>query len=130
LSEVIATKTGTLLAKFDVSAEKVLAEMGKIAFTDPCKDPCKLFNADGSPKDLKDLDEDTAAAISAFDVVELGDASRDDQKLAFSRVRKIKLADKLKALELLARYHKLLTDKVENSGRTTLEMLVCNSVSD
>jgi phage terminase small subunit len=122
----LALKSGELLNRYDVSAERVLEELGRIAFADPRK----FFNADGSPKDLIDLDGDTAAAVSAFEVVDLFDGSRGDQKPVIGLVRKVKFADKLKALELLARYHKLLTDRVEHPRRLTLEELVCGTIDD
>ena len=47
------------------------------------------------------------AAVSAFEVVELFDGAKGDQKRIIGLVKKVKLADKLKALELLLRYHEM-----------------------
>ena len=51
--------------------------------------------------------------ISGFDFVTLYDGN-GDQKHAFGQLRKIRLSDRLKALEMLGRHQKLFTDKVEH----------------
>jgi phage terminase small subunit len=64
--------------------------------------------------DFNDLTRDQAAAIQEITVDEYmvgsGEAAREVRKTKF------KLADKRGALELLARHHKLLTDKLEVSA--------------
>jgi phage terminase small subunit len=109
----IAKKLGKRTEKLEISGEKVLAEIAKIAFLDPRK----FFNPDGSPRDIADLDDDTAACVAGLEVVEMFDGSQGDQKHVTGLVKKIKLSDKLKALELYGRYHKLFTDKLEATGK-------------
>jgi hypothetical protein len=62
-----------------------------------------------------------------MDVVELFDGSQGDQKHVTGLVKKIRLADRIRCLELLGRYQKLFTDRVEHTGKVTLENLVCGS---
>jgi phage terminase small subunit len=50
--------------RLDLSADRVLQEIAKIAFFDPRK----LFNQDGSLKNINELDADTAAAIAGFEI--------------------------------------------------------------
>jgi phage terminase small subunit len=126
VAQRIAPKHGQRLEKLEISADRVVAEIGRIAFFDPRK----LFNEDGSPRDIKDLDDDTASAVAGLEVVELFDGSEGDQKHVTGLMKKIKLADKLKALELAGRYLKLFTDKVEHSGTVSLEQLVCGGDED
>ena len=76
-------------------------------------DPRKLFDEKGNMKDIPDLDADTARIISGFDFVTLYDGD-GDQKHAFGQLRKIRLRDSLKALDLEGRHQKLFTDKVEH----------------
>lgn len=118
VSELIAKKTQKVCEKFDVSAEKVLQEISKLAFFDPRK----LFNADGSPKGIHELDDETAAAVAGLDVSEIY-----NDKGPIGLLKKYKLADKGQNLERLGRYLKLFTDKMEHSGKVTLEDLISNN---
>lgn len=97
--------------KLEITAERVLAELARLAFFDPRK----LFNADGSPKQIHDLDDDTAAAVAGLEVNELFEG-QGEQKHIYGLVKKIKIADKGAALERLGRHLKLFTDRVEVSG--------------
>ena len=117
------TKSEELTAEYDISAKWVLNELAKIARCDPRK----FFNKDGSPKDITALDDVSAAGVSGFDVVELFDGSQGDQKHVTGLVKKIKLSDRIRALELLGKHQAAFTDKVEHSGKVTLEDLVCGS---
>jgi phage terminase small subunit len=123
---MLSAKSGELMKRYDVLAERALEELYKIAFADPRK----LFNADGSPKNLTDLDSDTAAAISAFEVVDLFDGSQGDQKRIIGSATKAKFANKLKALELILRYQILQKDRIEHPRPLTLEELVCGVRKD
>lgn len=108
----IAKRQAKRLEKNEITADRVLAEISKMAFFDPRK----CFNADSSAKQIPELDDDTAAAIAGFEFIELFEGTGDD-KHAFGILKKFKLADKISALTLLARNLKLLTDKVEATGK-------------
>ena len=90
--------------KLEITAERVLAEIAKLAFFDPRK----LFDDDGKPIHVSRLDDDTAAAVAGLDVVTTG-----NQEVGLADVLKIKLADKGQNLERLGRHLKLFTDKKE-----------------
>jgi phage terminase small subunit len=93
--KALVAKFGALVnKKHDFSVERTLTEIARCAFVRP---PL-LFRSDGTLKRLDELDEDTAAAIAG---VEVG---------ARGKLKKVKLTDKLRALELLARYHKLFSE--------------------
>lgn len=98
--------------KLDISAERVLQEIAKMAFVDARK----FFNADGTIKPVTELDDDTAAALQGFDVEKLYQHFAKGAAQETGTVSKIKIADKTKSLELLGRHLKLFTDKVEVSG--------------
>lgn len=72
----------------------VLDELAKIAFFDPRK----LFNEDGSMKDVQELDDDTAAALVSMDAVSSMGAEGPVE------TRKIRLVNKNQALEHLAKH--------------------------
>jgi phage terminase small subunit len=113
VSEVIAQKTDQRLQKLGLSADRVLLEIARIATLDMRK----LFNSDGSPKDILTLDDDTAAAIASFEAVELFDGSQGDQKHVTGLVKKVKAWDKLRALELYGKYkdHAWWKESVEHN---------------
>lgn len=78
-----------------VTLDQVVREAARLALFDPRK----LFNADGTPKSIQDLDDDTAACIAGLDVVSMG--SGDD---AISTVLKYKLAPKGQAIDTLMKH--------------------------
>lgn len=97
-------------SKAGITAERVLNEIAKMAFFDPRK----LFDDQGKPIHVSQLDDDTAAAVAGLDVVQLG-----NQDVGYAEVLKVKLADKARSLEMLGRHLKLFTDKVEHSGEVS-----------
>lgn len=94
-------------AKLEITAERVLQEIARLAFFDPSK----LYDEHGRPRPVHKLDEDTRRAIAGVEIDEVGGG---DKPLVVTR--KVKLADKGANLERLGRHLKLFTDKVEISG--------------
>jgi hypothetical protein len=80
-------------------------------------DPRRLFDSHGRVKPISEWSEADAWAITGLDVVRRnldgGDGHTDT-------IVKIRLADRGKYVELAARHHGLLTDKVEVQGTDTL----------
>jgi phage terminase small subunit len=95
-------------AKLELRNEDTLRAIANDAF----RDPRKLFEK-GTMKDIEDLDLETAQLITGFDFVNLYEGE-GEQKHCFGQLRKIRLSDRLKALEMLGRHQKLFTDKVEH----------------
>lgn len=92
----------------EVNADRVLREYARIGFFDIRK----IFNDDGSMKPIGELGDDEAAVIAGVEVSEI----RDGDGMVIGQLKKIKLADKLGALNALARHLGLLNDKVVVSG--------------
>ena len=69
----------------------------------------RLFDQDGTLLPPSALDESTAATIASFEVQSRGDGGTRPT----STVTRVRLADRLRALELLAKYFGLLKDRVE-----------------
>ena len=114
--DAIAAKLGKVCGKLEISAQRVLEELAKLAFYDPGD----FFESDGSLKGIKELDADTRRAIAGLEVTELFEgkdvADGPQQKTVYGLLKKIKLTDKRAALELLGKYLKLFTDRSEISG--------------
>lgn len=99
-----------------ISTERVLQEYARVAFADlRC-----LVDDNGHPIPLQDLDDDTAAALAGVELEVIGDV---DGPLKTTR-HKYKVADKLKALEILAKRLKLFEDttNLNLSGEVKVEM--------
>ena len=94
------------------SKERILAELSRIAFGN-ATDVADWQQGTVILKDSADLSEDVTATITEINEIPLrGGGSR----------LQIKRADKLKALELLSKYHGLLTDKCELSGHVDVQL--------
>lgn len=113
-------KRGT---RTEITADRVLEEIAKLAFFDPRK----FFNSDGSPIPIQDLDDNTAMALSGIDVLEEFEGSGND-RVFVGYTKKFKLTDKKASLELLGRHLKLFTDKVEHTGKIEVESLTDDDI--
>lgn len=107
------------LKRHQVTVDRTVAEYGKLAFLDIGK----AFFPDGTLRPLNEMDADTRAAISGFEVVEL---NTQEENIS-SQVKKIKFVDKKGALDSLAKFLGIFVDKVEHSGTMTLGQLVLDS---
>jgi len=95
----------------EITQDEVLRELGRLGFFDPRK----LFHADGKPKDITELDDDTAACIAGLDVQEVYEGYGEDREFV-GYIKKYKLTDKKGSLELIGRHLGMFKDKVEMSG--------------
>lgn len=94
-------------ARTNVTQDRVLQEVARLAFLDIRK----AFNLNGTLKPLHEMDDDTAAALAGLDAIEL---SEDGSPVG--SIKKLKLADKKGALELLMRHMGMLNDKMRMQG--------------
>ena len=99
--------------KLDLSTEKVLFELSRVGFSNML-DYIKTTEDGGAYVDLSNLTQEQAAAIQEVTV----DEYTEGRGKAARRVKrtKFKLADKIRALELLGKYLKLFTERVEVGG--------------
>ena len=104
------------LRSADLSATRVLQEISRIAFVSiGC-----FFDEKGNLKPLTQLTREESACLASMEVV-LKKAQSGDGIV--DRVHKIKLWDKLKALEILAKHFALLTERVEESGEIVVRWM-------
>ena len=98
--------------KLDLSAEKVLAELMKLAFSNML-DYMRVDENGAFVLDFSNLTREQAVPIQEYTVDATGGTGDGERKLVM-RTR-FKLADKTRALELLGKHFKLFTDLIEHS---------------
>ncbi|HWQ76568.1 MAG TPA: terminase small subunit [Syntrophomonas sp.] len=96
----------------EITADRVLQEYARLGFFDPRK----LFNDDGSPKGIHELDDETAAVLAGLDVIEIWEGKGEDRHFV-GYLKKYKLADKKGALDSIARHLGMFNDRLEFSGQ-------------
>lgn len=101
IRDAVAAGQAGRLEQVGLTATRVLEELSRIAFSDIRG----LFDDRGNPKPIHQVTDEHAAAIGAFTVL----TSRDGETTAF----RIRLWDKVRALELLAKHVGLLADRVD-----------------
>ena len=94
-----------------ITADNVLREIHRLASFDPRK----LFHPDGTPKQIHELDDDTAACIGGMEITSKTSAD-DPDKPELICVNKLKVWDKNAALEKLCKYLGLSIERREISG--------------
>lgn len=82
-----------------ITLERTLREIARLAFFDPRR----MFDKDGHPLPIHQLDDDTAAVVAGLDVLEEWEGSGEDRRLV-GHVKKWKLGDKNSALEKLMKH--------------------------
>lgn len=100
VSAAIAAQMDRRQKRTEVTQDRVVEELARIALLDVRQ----FYDEAGNLRDIHELPEQTAAALRGMDVViESGG----------ERVRKIHLADKVKALELLGRHMGMFDDRLK-----------------
>lgn len=79
-----------VLEKFELTTERTLREIARLAYSDPRK----FYNADGTLKQIHELDDDTAATIASVELDEI-----KAEGVVIGITRKVKQWDKNAALE-------------------------------
>jgi phage terminase small subunit len=96
IAAAIAAAKAERSGRMMITAERVLTELARLAFIDIGQ----IFNDDGSMKPLSEMEEDARRAIVGLEVSEI----RDNDGVVIGYIKKIKLADKLSALEKLGKH--------------------------
>jgi phage terminase small subunit len=86
----IARTRGAALTAADLTIERTLREVARLAFFDPRK----LYDEEGKLKAVHELDDDTAAALAGVEVDEIG-----VEGVVIGQTKKLKHCDKNAALE-------------------------------
>jgi len=102
-------------ARTQITQDRVLQELGRIAFVDPRK----FFDSKGKLIPVADLDEDTARAVGGLDYHaewETSKDSKDESKEVMGSTTKIKLIDKRGALDSIGKHLGMFIERRE-TGR-------------
>jgi len=109
IKKYIKTKLKSREDRTEITQDRVLKEIARIAFLDPRK----FFDDNGNLIQIKDLDDDTAAVLAGFDITAYTSKGED----AMTEItKKIKHVDKKGALELLCRHLGMLNDRINIEG--------------
>lgn len=103
-------------AKLDITVEKVLGELAKLGFSN-MQDYIVVSDDGYAYADLSKLTREQAAAIQEITTDTYTERTGEGDETRVVKKCKFKLADKRGSLELLGKYLKLFTDKVEVSGK-------------
>jgi len=114
VAKAVAARKKKMAEANDVSANRVIEELRRVGFLN-ARD---LFDAEGNLIPVNKLPEAVAAAIHPTEVVQRNLAAGDG---VTDRVHRIRVHDKLKALELLGKKLGLFVEKVEHSGGISLQ---------
>lgn len=117
--QAIQEKEKIVASRCEVNTENVLREASALAFSDIRK----LFNTDGSPKSMNEIDDATAAAIKSIEVGQMMSEGK-----VIGRMCKIKLWDKNSAQERLFK-HLRLFDKDNSQEANALKSVAVSFVS-
>lgn len=107
VSKVVAREQANFLSAASVTTERTLLELARIAY----HDIRALYDDEGQLKPVTDLTADIAAAIAGVEQEDIF-GSQDGKKVQTGRVRKVRMANKNQALEMLAKIQKM----VEGAG--------------
>lgn len=118
VSEYIKARQQELQKKTEITQERVLAEYAKLAFFDVRK----MFDDDGKPLDITQLDGETAAALVGLDVQDAYEGFGED-RVFIGYTKKYKLADKKGALDSLARHLGMFEDKLKIEGAALVQIV-------
>lgn len=103
----ISAAQATRSRRTEITADRVVEELARVAFFDLRR----VFRPNGTLIPVAELPEDVSAALVSVDLATVAKGEG-----AVEHIAKIKTADKLRALEALARHLGMFRDRVEVSG--------------
>jgi phage terminase small subunit len=113
VSAAIQESRQVVLKRLDITKDRILKELARIGFSDLRN----VLTSGGNLIDPQDWDDDTAAAISSIEVVsntQVGKDEDEDAPAIVERTHKIKVWDKLSALEKLGKYRGMWDEKPQD----------------
>jgi phage terminase small subunit len=101
--------------KCEITAEKVLKRLWRIANADLAQ----FYDRNGNLKNVHDIPKTHRFALMGIEIDEIWNGLGQD-RIRTGETKKIKIADKIRALELLGRHLKMFTDNVEITENTSI----------
>jgi phage terminase small subunit len=123
VKDLIDQLTAERAKKLGLSADRILEELGRMAFANML-DYVGVQEGGDAYVDLSKLTREQAASIQEITVDEYTEG-RGDQARQVKRTR-FKLADKRGSLELLGKHLKMFTDKIEHGGEVREYRIITN----
>jgi phage terminase small subunit len=117
IQERIAELRAAISSDTGISARRVLEEYAKIAFFDIRK----IYNDDGSLRNVCDFDADSAAAVCGIECV-AEKTTAGEETIISGTVRKVKLNDKLRALQDVAKHIGLFEKDNQQKSALTVSL--------
>lgn len=114
ISAAIAQGKAKQLEKADLSAVRILEELRRLALSDARG----LFDVNGNLKPIHELTDEQAASIASVEVVKKNLTTGDGE---IDTVVKVKVWDKPRSLEMLAKHFGLLVEQVNHGGVVTVQ---------
>lgn len=93
-----------LLTKADITAERVMLELARLAFADVRG----LYDDKGQLRPVNELDDDTAASIAGIEIDTVITAARGGRAKTTVRTAKVRRYEKAGALRVLAQHFKIV----------------------
>ena len=119
VSAYIDRRMAVLSKRTGVTQERIMRELARIAFIDPTE----LINLDEA-----ELHEETSADDRA--VIQSVKVKKIPTEDGYITEREIRMADKVKALELLGKRFKMWTDRVEADVDTEIKVIMDDQSKD
>jgi phage terminase small subunit len=111
VAEAVSVKSEKIIAKTDLTAQMVIDELRKLAFSN-MEDFTKVDENGDRYFDLgSHLTREQLAALGELTIDRYDEGDENDIRIV--KKTKFKLSDKTRALEILAKYFKLLTDRID-----------------
>lgn len=110
---------GELMNKLEVTAERVVAELASLAFSDIRE----IFTPEGALKPMTEWSPGAAAAVSSLEIEELFEG-RGDARVPIGQSKKLKLWSKVDALQLLARHLGIVKERDPGPTQRAVLMIV------
>lgn len=111
--------------KLEIKAEQILQELARVALLDIAD----FYDEHGALLPIHEIPEDARRAIASVDVEEIFEG-RGADRTHIGTMRKVKTHSKMDALTTAMRHLGLLKDKLEVSGKLTLEQLINESFKE
>lgn len=112
IKQVLAAKLAQIEAKAEFTAEKAILQLERMVMFDVRR----LFHPNGSPKEITELDDETATVVAGLEVVEQYEGSGKDRVFT-GYLKKYKLSDRLSAVNTALKMFGKLSDRVEHTGK-------------
>lgn len=106
----IDAKAKILTTKLDIKSEDILRELSKLANSDIRQ----IWDERGALLPTDQWPDDIAFCVQSVEVDELYEGTGKD-RIMVGYTKKVKFWDKVKALEMLGKYKKMFTEKVEHT---------------